>query len=59
MAKVKVKVLAANVDGHTEGEIISIDERSAKHLESIRYVERVSKTAAKDDGDKEDGGDDK
>ena len=43
MAKVKVRVLDAVVDGHKKGEVISIDEKSAAYLESIRYVKRVGK----------------
>lgn len=39
MANVKVRVLGASIDGHAEGSTISIDERSAKHLASIGYVE--------------------
>lgn len=39
MAKVNVKVLKAVVDGKGEGSTLSIDERSAKHLESIGYVQ--------------------
>ncbi len=38
MAKVNVKVLKAVVDGKGEGSTLSIDERSAKHLESLGYV---------------------
>jgi hypothetical protein len=49
MAKVKVRVLDAVVDGHKKGEVISIDERSAKHLESLRYVQRVGGKASDDD----------
>lgn len=50
MAKVKVEVLDAVVDGATKSEQIVIDERSAKHLESIEYVEII--------GPVEDGEDD-
>lgn len=53
MAKVKVKVLNAVVDGHAEGAVISVDEKSAKHLESIGYVE-IQDAAAKDDKKPED-----
>lgn len=49
MAKVKVRVLDAVVDGHKKGEVISIDERSAKHLESLRYVQRVGGKATEKD----------
>lgn len=58
MAKVKVRVLKAVVDGKGKGEIISIEEKSAKYLESIDYVERVAGKQApkKDDGDNGDNG---
>lgn len=39
MANVKVRVLDAVVAGNRKGSEISIDERSAKHLASIGYVE--------------------
>lgn len=39
--KVKVRVLNATVDGKGPGELITISEKSAQHLESIRYVARV------------------
>jgi len=45
LAKVKVEVLDAVVDGHTTGEQIEIDERSAAYLEKIGYVKRVGKAA--------------
>lgn len=51
MANVKVEVLDAVVDGHGEGATIEIDERSAKHLESIGYV-RVKNDAPSDTGEK-------
>lgn len=41
MAKVKVKVLNAYVDGKGPGEELSMDNRSADHLESIGYVEKI------------------
>lgn len=46
MANVKAKVLNAVVDGKGEGEVVTIDEKSAKHLESIGYV-KIQKAAAK------------
>lgn len=42
MAKVKVRVLKAVVDGKTKGEVLSVEEKSAKYLEGIGYVERVA-----------------
>lgn len=56
MAKVKVKILNATIDGKGPGEIISIDEKSADHYEKIYYVERVGAAAKKDSGN-DDGGD--
>lgn len=38
MAKVKVEVLDAVVDGKGKGEQIQVEERSAKRLERIGYV---------------------
>lgn len=48
MAKVKVEVLNAVVDGKVEGEQLSIEEKSAKYLESIGYVKFVNKKDAED-----------
>jgi hypothetical protein len=39
MAKVKVKVVGSYVDGHGPGSLISVDEKSAKYLESVGYGE--------------------
>lgn len=41
MSNVTVKVLNAVVDGKTAGSILEIDEQSAQHLASIRYVEII------------------
>ncbi len=41
MSKVKVEVLKAVVDGKGEGEQLTVDEKTAEHLESINYVKRV------------------
>lgn len=41
MAKTKVEVLNAIVDGARRGETITIDSRSATHLESIGYVKII------------------
>lgn len=54
MAKVKVRVLNAVVDGKGKGEVVSVEERSAKHLVSIGYVERVAEAPKKEEGGKED-----
>lgn len=59
MAKVKVKVLNAMVDGKGPGEVISIEERSAAYYENIRYVERVAEKAAPKGDDKKPSGDEK
>jgi low affinity Fe/Cu permease len=50
MAKVKVKVLNATVDGKGPNSVITIEEKSAKHLESIGYVERVAKSSNTNNG---------
>ena len=48
MAKVKVEVLDAVVDGYTKGEQIEVEAKSAEALEKIGYVKKVVKaTAAK------------
>lgn len=46
MAKTKVEVLNAVVDGARRGETITIDSRSAAHLESIGYVKILGKETA-------------
>lgn len=51
MAKVKVRVLDAIVGGKGKGEVLTVDEKTADHLESIRYVERVA--GSKDDENKD------
>lgn len=43
MAKVKVKVLNAVVDGKGEGEVIEVEAKAADQLEKVGYVERVNK----------------
>lgn len=52
MAKIKVKVTNAIVDGKKDGEFVTIDEKSAKHLKSIGYVTYEEKAA--DDKKEED-----
>lgn len=49
MAKVKVEVLAAVVDGKGQGEQLSIEEKSAAHLESIGYVKLLNKKKEAED----------
>lgn len=59
--KVKVRVLDATVyaDGkaYKSGETVTIDEKSAKHLESIRYVARVGAAASESKTDEGKKGD--
>ena len=57
MAKVKVEVLRAVVDGHGEGEVIEVDSKSADMLEKNGYVKKVKeakKQEKKDDKDEDD-----
>lgn len=54
MAKVKVRVLKAIVDGHKEGAVISIEKKSADHFEKVGYVEKVAGKGKEDE--KEEGG---
>lgn len=49
MAKTKVEVLNAIVDGARRGETITIDSRSAAHLESIGYVEIIGEEKPKEE----------
>lgn len=55
--KVKVRVLNATVDGKGPGEIISVTEKAADHLESIRYVARIGSPAADEFKEQEEKGD--
>lgn len=41
MAKVKVEVLKAEVDGKKQGEQLTVDEKSAEYLAKIKYVKIV------------------
>lgn len=50
---VKVRVLNATVDGKGPGEIVSVSEKSADHLESIRYAVRVGAADKKKENDGE------
>lgn len=53
MAKVKIEVLGAVIDGKHRGEQLEVEEKSAKHLINIGYAKEVkpaarSKIATKD-----------
>ncbi|WP_144559560.1 hypothetical protein [Shouchella miscanthi] len=52
MAKTKVKVLNAVVDGKRQGEQLEIDEKSAAYLSSIGYVEVINDGKAKQGNEK-------
>lgn len=54
MAKVKVRVLNAVVDGHGKGDVIEVDSKSADMLVKNGYVEKVGKNDDKKDEDKDD-----
>lgn len=41
MAKVKIEVLDAVIDGRVKGEQLEVDEKSAKHLVEIDYAKLV------------------
>lgn len=50
MAKKKIEVLDAVINGHVKGEQLEVDEKAAAHLISINYakeVEQSTKPAAK------------
>lgn len=56
MAKKKVKVLDAIVDGHEKDAVIEVDEKSAEMLVRngyVKYVDEPKKSVKKDD-DKQD-----
>lgn len=60
MAKKKVKVLNAVVDGHTRGDVFEVDAKSAEMLVKNGYVEYVSepkKEAPKKEATKKDAED--
>ena len=46
MAKVKIEVLNAVIDGHTKGEQLDVDTKSAKHLIAIGYAKEVEEKPA-------------
>lgn len=41
MAKVKIEVVGAYIDGHAPGSKIDVEEKSANHLERIGYAKIV------------------
>jgi hypothetical protein len=45
MAKVKIEVLDAVIDGRVKGEQLEVDEKSAKHLIGIGYAKKVEVVA--------------
>jgi hypothetical protein len=45
MGNVKVRVTNAVVDGNAHGSVIEINEKSAKHLVSLGYVELVAEVS--------------
>jgi hypothetical protein len=49
MAKIKVEVLGAYVDGQGPGSIVSVDEKSAMQLKSIGYVKIVEEPKKAED----------
>lgn len=42
MAKVKIEVLDAVIDGNRKGEQLEVSEKSAKHLIAIGYAKEVT-----------------
>lgn len=46
MAKSKIEVVGAYVDGHGPGSIIEVEENSAKYLVEIGYANPVKKESA-------------
>lgn len=46
MAKIKIEVVGAYVDGHAPGSVIEVEEKSAKQLERVGYA-KVVKEAPK------------
>lgn len=53
MAKKKVRVLKAVVDGKREGEVLEVDAKSADMLLKNGYVELVKEDKKKDDDKKD------
>ena len=48
MAKLKVEVTGAYVDGHKPGSTIEIEKKSAEYLESLGYVKKVKEAPKQD-----------
>ncbi len=46
MAKVKIEVLSAVIDGHQTGEQLEVSESDAKNLVAIGYAKEVSAAKA-------------
>jgi hypothetical protein len=46
MAKVKIEVLNAVIDGKQKGEQLEVNEKSAKHLITINYAKKVEEKQA-------------
>lgn len=46
MAKTKIEVLDAVIDGHVKGEQLEVDAKSAEHLIKIGYAKEVVVTKA-------------
>lgn len=42
MAKVKIEVVNAIIDGHTHGQQLEVGEKDAEKLEGIGYAKRVA-----------------
>jgi hypothetical protein len=45
MAKIKIEVLNAVIDGKQKGEQFEVDDKSAKHLIAINYAKKVEANA--------------
>lgn len=41
MAKAKIEVLGAVIDGHTKGSTLEVEEKSADYLEKIGYARKL------------------
>jgi hypothetical protein len=46
LAKTKIEVLNAVIDGHKQGEQLDVDAKSAKHLIAIGYAKEVEEKPA-------------
>lgn len=47
MAKVKVEVTGAYVDGSAPGSVIEVEEKSAKYLEKVGYAKVIKEPQPK------------